>query len=249
MTDALPAADLAPRLAPDASIAPQVARALREAIVRLDLPPGALISEADIARRFGVSRQPVREAFIKLRSEGLLVIRPQRGTRVRRISAEEVMNARFVREAVEAAVAREAAEARPAALLDRLHALVAEQEAAAAGEDGVAFLRLDEAFHRAMAEGIGRGFAWTVLEEIKAQMDRVRYLSFEGATPLADLIAQHRAILEGIAAGDAGRAEAAMRRHLREILASLPKIARAHPDFFEPGDSTGPSLTASPEEP
>lgn len=225
--------DLAARLDPEDAIAPQVMRALRDAIVRLELPPGAAISEADIARRFGVSRQPVREAFIKLQEAGLLAIRPQRATLVQRISAAEVMNARFVREAVEAAVAREAAEARPAGLATQLRDLVAAQERAAAAEDGVLFLRLDECFHRALAEGIGRGFAWTVLEAIKAQMDRVRFLSFEGATPLAELISQHRAIAEGIAAGDPDAAEAAMRRHLREILASLPKIAEAHPDYFE----------------
>jgi DNA-binding GntR family transcriptional regulator len=65
-------------------------------------------------------------------------------------------------------------------------------------------------------------------------MDRVRFLSFEGATPLPELIRQHRAIAEAIAAGRADAAEAAMRTHLREILASLPRIAAAHPDFFEP---------------
>jgi DNA-binding GntR family transcriptional regulator len=223
---------LAIRLDQEEAIAPQVMRALREAIVRIELPPGAVISEADIARRFGVSRQPVREAFIKLQEAGLLAIRPQRGTLVQRISVAEVMNARFVREAVEAAVAREAAEICPAGLPERLRALVAEQAGAAA--DRVAFLRLDEAFHRALAEGIGRGFAWTVLEGIKAQMDRVHFLSFEGATPLEEIIRQHQDILEAVSAGNPGEAEAAMRRHLRELLASLPKIADAHPDYFEP---------------
>jgi DNA-binding GntR family transcriptional regulator len=226
-------ADLAARIDQEDAIAPQVMRALRDAIVRLELPPGAAISEADIARRFGVSRQPVREAFIKLQEAGLLAIRPQRATLVQRISEAEVMNARFVREAVEAAVAREAAELRPVGLVPRLRHLIAEQERAAAVEDGGSFLRLDEAFHRALAEGIGRGFAWTLLEGIKAQMDRVRFLSFEGATPLSELIRQHRAVADGIAAGSPEAAEAAMRRHLREILASLPRIAEAHPDYFE----------------
>jgi DNA-binding GntR family transcriptional regulator len=226
--------EIATRLDPQEAIAPQVMRALRDAIVRIELTPGTVISEADIARRFGVSRQPVREAFIKLQEAGLVAVRPQRGTEVLRISEEAVMNARFVREAVEAAVASEAASTRPSGLVPRLRELVAEQEQAAAREDGMLFLRLDEAFHRTMAEGIGRGFAWSVLEGIKAQMDRVRFLSFEGATPLAEIIRQHRAILEGIAAGDPARAEAAMRRHLREILGSLPKIADAHPDYFEP---------------
>jgi DNA-binding GntR family transcriptional regulator len=216
------------------SIAPQLLRLLREAIIRCELPPGSVVSEADLARRFGVSRQPVREAFIKLQEAGLLSIRPQRGTVVQRISVDSVFDARFVREAVEVAVVRAAAEQRPRGLDRRLAELIAAQADAARDGDAPAFLRLDEAFHRAMADGIGRSFAWTALEAIKAQMDRVRFLSFEGATPLPELIRQHRAIAAAIAAGDPDKAEAGMRAHLREILASLPRIAAAHPDFFEP---------------
>lgn len=217
------------------ALAPQVLRALRDAIVRIELPPGAHLSEAELARRFGVSRQPVREALIKLQEAGLLCVRPQRGTVVQRISVAAVHDARFVREAVEAAVVREAATMRPPGLVAELGGLIAAQERAATREGGAAeFLRLDEAFHRALADGIGRVFAWTALEPIKAQMDRVRFLSMEGATPLPELIRQHRAIAEGIAAGDPDRAEAALRTHLREILASLPRIAEAHPEYFEP---------------
>ena len=58
------------------AIAPQVLGALRDAIIRSDLPPGTALSEAEVARRLGVSRQPVREAFIKLNEAGLLSIRP-----------------------------------------------------------------------------------------------------------------------------------------------------------------------------
>lgn len=227
-------ADFAARIDQGEAIAPQVVRALRAAIVQLDLAPGTVISEADIARRFGVSRQPVREAFIRLGQVGLLAIRPQRATVVLRISVAEVMNARFVREAVEAAVAREAAETRPRGLVARLRRLIAAQRRAAAVADGIAFLELDEAFHRALAEGIGRGFTWNVLETIKAQMDRVRFLSFEGATSLSEIIRQHAAIVDAIEARRPAAAEGAMRTHLREILASLPRIAAAHPDYFEP---------------
>ncbi len=216
------------------SIAPQVLRLLREAIVRGDLAPGSVVSEAEIARHFGVSRQPVREAFIKLQEAGLLSIRPQRGTVVSRISVDAVFDARFVREAVEVAVVRAAAEVRPAALPARLEGLIAAQERAAEAADASAFLRLDEAFHRAIAEGIGRSFAWTALEAIKAQMDRVRFLSFEGATPLPVLIRQPRAIAEAIAVGAPAQAEAAMRAQLCEILARRPRNAEAHSDYFEP---------------
>src|SRR3546814_8516839 len=71
--------------------------------------PGQALSEKEIADRFGVSRQPVREAFIKLSEAGLVSVRPQRGTYVVKISARQVYDVRFVREAVEVAVVRKAA--------------------------------------------------------------------------------------------------------------------------------------------
>ena len=75
------------------TIAARMLTLLRDAIVRLELKPGDSISEAEIADRYGVSRQPVREAFIRLAQQGLLLIRPKRATLVKRIAAvsEEVL--------------------------------------------------------------------------------------------------------------------------------------------------------------
>src|SRR5437868_1302705 len=92
-----------------ASMGEQVFHTLRSAIVTMRLKPGEALSEQEIARRLHVSRQPVREAFIKLSEDGLVRVVPQRGTFVMKISAQAVTNARFVREAVECAIAREAA--------------------------------------------------------------------------------------------------------------------------------------------
>ena len=64
-------------------------------------------------------------------------------------------------------------------------------------------------------------------------MDRIRYLSLDDATPIALLIEQHSRIVDGIEAGDATAAAAAMRSHLREIMVSLPDIATRFPDVFE----------------
>ena len=75
--------------------------ALFEEILTLKLMPGAKLSEADIAKRFGVSRQPVRDAFSKLESLDMLLIQPQKATKVRGFSMELVEHSRFVRLAVE----------------------------------------------------------------------------------------------------------------------------------------------------
>jgi DNA-binding GntR family transcriptional regulator len=112
-------------------IARQVERALRQAIVTMRIRPGEMLSEQDIARRFGVSRQPVREAFIKLGEADLVRILPQRGTLVVKISRAAVEDARFIREAVECAVARAAAERRNPALVAAIGSSMIRQRRAA----------------------------------------------------------------------------------------------------------------------
>jgi DNA-binding GntR family transcriptional regulator len=226
------------------SIADQVFHRLKSSIVTMRLTPATALSEQDIADRLKVSRQPVREAFIKLSEIGLVRVMPQRGTFVVKISAKAVMDARFVREAVECAIARRAAEGigKPAA--EALGAIIKQQRAAAKAADFEEFFVLDEAFHRGIAGAAECTYAWKVIEEAKAQMDRVRFLSIPDATPMHRLIVQHQAILDAIAAGHAAAAEAAMRDHLSEILKSLPRLSRAFPDMFEATEGAAPATPA-----
>jgi DNA-binding GntR family transcriptional regulator len=206
---------------------------LKSAIVTMKLTPGQALSENEIAARLGVSRQPVREAFIKLSEAGLVRIRPQRGTFVVKISVKQVTDARFVREAVEVAVARKASEVMSADAIADLKRNLDAQRAAAVEAVPARFLALDEAFHRGLALGVDCDYAWRVVEEVKAQMDRVRYLSLPQATPISRLVDQHAAILAAVETGDADAAEATIRTHLAEILTSLPVLERQFPHLFE----------------
>jgi DNA-binding GntR family transcriptional regulator len=219
-------------IARPATVGNRVFDAMRLAIIQLQLRPGDPLSEADMARRFGVSRQPVREAFIKLAEVGLVEIRPQRGTSVVMISRREVENARFIREAIEVAVARKAALEASLKQVDWLDTLVERQKTANRSGDLAEFLRLDELFHLGLSEAADCERAWRLLENLKAQMDRVRYLSLNDATPLDTLINQHEAIAKAIRIQDSDGAEAAIKAHLGEILTSLPKLAAEYSDWF-----------------
>ena len=216
------------------TVGPQVYRILREQIIQAELVPGARISEAEIARSLSISRQPVREAFIKLAEEGLVQVLPQRGTYVTRISTASVMDVRFVREAIEADIVRQVAAEHEMAIVDELREQIARQKQVP-HDDRAAFLRLDELFHHTLATAASRAYAWSVIESVKAQMDRVRFLSVDDLQ-IGRLIEQHERIVDAIAAGDVGGAEQALRMHLREILKSLPEIARSREEFF---DGTG----------
>ena len=208
---------------------------LRHAIVTMRIRPGEKLSEQDLARRFGVSRQPVREAFIKLAEAGLVRVLPQRGTMVVKISVGAVEDARFIREAIECAVARDAARRRDISAIADARALLDEAARALAAGDQETFFSLDEEFHQRLATAAGRPNSWHVVEEQKAQMDRVRYLDMGDAIPMKTVMAQHLAILDAVESGDPHAAEEAMRVHLTEILVSLPKLAARWPDLFEPG--------------
>ncbi len=227
-------------------IARRLVEWLRHAIVTMRIKPGEKLSEQDLARRFGVSRQPVREAFIKLAEAGLVRVLPQRGTMVVKISFEAVADARFVREAIECAVAREAARRADRRALAEVRACLDETARAIVAGDGERLFALDETFHHLLATAAGRPNAWHVVEEQKAQMDRVRYLDMSDAIPMKTVLAQHLDILAAVEAGDPAAAEAAMRTHLTEILVSLPKLAARWPDLFEAADrepgeaATGP---------
>lgn len=215
----------------------RVVDVLRRAIVTLRFLPGEKLSEQDLADRFGVSRQPVREAFLKLAEVGLVRILPRRGTRVMKISARAVGDARFVREAIECAVVREAALRADRAVLEKIRACLVETARVLAAGDVKRLFALDETFHSLLAAAAGRPDAWHVVEEQKAQMDRVRYLDLAGSIPMGTVLAQHRAILAAVETGDPVAAEAAMRAHLAEILVKLPKLAARRPDLFEPADA------------
>lgn len=216
------------------AVGPQLHKLLREQIVRCALPPGTRLSEAEIAARHGISRQPVREAFIKLSEEDLVEVRPQRGTFVRKIGIDAVKQGRFVREAVEADIVRLACEMRGPDDQARLRALIEKQQATQ--EDSDAFILLDEEFHLAIAGIAGKTHAWRLVQGLKTQMDRVRHISAR-TFPIGKLVIQHAAIAKAIIDGDAERAEKAMRDHLREVLRDLAEIAAAKPEFFE--DETG----------
>jgi|TARA_R100000365_G_C2742562_1_gene71227 GntR family transcriptional regulator, rspAB operon transcriptional repressor len=206
---------------------------IKRAIVHGRLVPGYPVSEAELAGQLGVSRQPVREAFIKLADMGLVEIRPQRGTFIQRISRREVENARFLREAIEVAIARRAAEVASAEAVRPLWDLVEDQARCGVLPDHSQFLALDDALHHEIARMADCERGWRLIEDLKAQMDRVRYLSISSATPADTIVSQHRILVQAIADRSPDAAEAAMRHHLREMLKSLPIVIENNADAFD----------------
>ncbi|MEP7328264.1 MAG: GntR family transcriptional regulator [Betaproteobacteria bacterium] len=205
---------------------------LRAEILSGRMRPAQALSENEVAQHLGMSRTPVREAIIRLESEGLLTVRPQVGTEVAPIDVDAVADGQFVREALECRTVALAANAVTPADAAELRAMLDEQARVAALGDHAAFVPLDDGMHQKLVAMAGRPRVWRAVEDVKAQLDRVRFLSLEDPAWLATIHQQHEEIVLRVIAGDAEGAAAAMSRHLRAVFASIATIAQTRPEYF-----------------
>jgi DNA-binding GntR family transcriptional regulator len=173
----------------------------------------------------------VREAFIRLAQQGLLLIRPKRATLVKRIAEEGIRQSRFIREAIEVEVVRRVAAAATPETIAALESIMAEQIEASAAHDLVRFHALDEAFHRCLAQAVGADFAWQLVDEHKMQLDRLRFITLP-KVDTARVVAEHRGITAAVGAADQAAAEAAIRAHLEKSEGLLQQAKREFPDYF-----------------
>jgi len=213
----------------------QAYAALRQAIVRAELEPGRQLSENELAAWLGVSRTPIREALVRLRDERLVEIVPQLGTFVTRISTPAVADAQFIREALECACVRRAAELATEDDIAALEDILRAQDRARDSDDFDAFYVLDDAFHQALCDLSEHRAVWPVSQRARGHLNRVRRLSMPVPSYLAVMIEQHRRVLSAVADNDADGAEALLRDHLRNVLQEVPRIRAQHPGFFEEG--------------
>ncbi len=214
-------------------IAPQVYERLRRAITTLAVLPSEALSEKDLSLQLGVSRTPVREALIRLADDGLIDILPQRGSFVAPIRIRDVEEAQFIRESLEVAVVKRLAHQRSAQFIIDIKANLGRQELAVADGNGDLFLELDEAFHRSFCEEAGLSKSWRVIQTVKLQMDRVRYLSLPDPTHLKTLLAQHWEIVHAIEHGEPDLASSAMAAHLQEVLRTAQRLSIQRAELIE----------------
>ena len=209
--------------------------AIRRAILRLDLQPGAAISENSLAGDLRVSRTPVREALQRLERERLVFIFPQRGTIVAPLDLQEIQAAYFVRAALECAAATEAAKRCEAADVVRLTREIEVQRAAIAAGDFDRFFESNDLFHRDLMAIAGVPRAWNVVQGAKVHLDRARvaHLTMAGDYPLAPIVAEHEALVAAISHGAAQDAERTMRAHVEKILHRVARLRELRPELFE----------------
>lgn len=218
------------------SVTVDVTNTIRRAIVTLSLPPGAALDKSALCTQLGVSRFPVSEALARLAEEGLVDIAPQRGSTVSLITIADVREYMLIRKGLESEALRVLIGRHDADVIEALHANMAAQREAATRDDAETFHGIDVQFHDIIFRGMRLTKVKSIIDKARANLDRARRLII---TPrrLADTIAEHQAIFDGILAADAPQAIAAIRAHIDAVMVELFAFARSHPELFADGDS------------
>lgn len=216
-----------------ATAAARIYAALRAELVSLQRRPGDPIIEAEIARSYGVSRTPVREAILRLADEGLVEIFPQSGIFVSHIPLAALPEAIIVRRSLEETTTRMATERASTSQILGLHAILERQREADKAGEREAFHQADEAFHAAIAEIAGHPGIWKLILQVKVHVDRFRWLTLPQRGRMTEVIAEHEAVMAAIEARDPPSAGAAMARHLERLLADISATQHNNPEFFD----------------
>ena len=215
--------------------APKTAQAyatLRRAIVNLALPPGGPVNERAICDQLGISRTPLREAILQLQAENLVTVVPNSGTYVSRIDLQSVFDGQLVRDALEMKVVRLAASRVTPAFERALDFNLHQQRRLAQDGDHPAFYDLDEAFHAMICEQGASAQVWRIVHGAKAQLDRVRLLSFPIPNHLDVVLGEHTAIADGLRLRDPDAAAAAMKVHLDRVFTLIRRHVVERRDYF-----------------
>lgn len=188
-----------------------VGERIREAIVRGELKLGEQVSEAQLAQRMDVSKTPVREALLRLKSDGLVEVHPQRGTYVFRLDPDQVGQLCRYRAMVETAALREAMDADAPALAADMARLVAEMKKAERARDLQALARIDMDFHWLFFSHCPNGYLRSGYEVIRSQLVALRYRS-----PITNAVSSHQVLVDAVASGRADKACALLHEHVLE---------------------------------
>jgi DNA-binding GntR family transcriptional regulator len=187
---------------------------------------GRLIGEGEVSDAVGVSRTPVREAFLRLEAEGILRLYPKRGALVVPISAADVEDVMETRRLLERFAIARVIEL-DLDLGDQLAASIASQERHATAGDSVAFVDADREFHRVFVAATGNAIVIRTHDSLRDQQNRMGLAAMSaGSDRMQRILDQHREIVDAVERRDADAAASLIDRHLEETLGLLRRAAR-----------------------
>ncbi len=188
---------------------------LRRMIVRLDFAPGDVLREEELRDQLGLGRTPIREALQRLEREHFVTVIPRRGMYVSGIDVSELSMLFETRTVLEPYAARLAALRGTTVDWDAMADAL--EQTAEPAMDAPGHLAIDRRCHEIMWRAAGNRFLLDTLDMLYAQSDRLWHLYLADVANMDEAVAEHRAILEALRAGDADRSAALVEAHVKSF--------------------------------
>ena len=194
---------------------------LREKIINGQLKPGEKITESKLSEQLEVSRTPLREALLRLETQGLVERLPNGRLQVADIHTNDLEDYYAVREVIEGLVAREAAKKANELQIEKLHEILKNLEDAVNRAKGALIVEYSQLFHHKITEIAANKKCVQILKEIEVIVKRQGHysLNLEGRAPVS--LEEHKEIFHWISRRNPEKAEEAMRRHIVNVCAAL----------------------------
>ncbi len=187
---------------------------LRDAIINGDLEPGERLIEISLAETLGVSRTPVREAIRELENEGLVVMTPRKGAEVAKISHSDLTDVLEVRRVLEALAIELACEKITDEELEALEVNLKEFKECIEDGTPAELSALDEAFHDIIYHATGNKRLIQILNNLRKQMYRYRFVYIKGINHKETLHSEHSRIIVALKSHDKSKAASAILDHI-----------------------------------
>jgi len=220
------------------SLSEQAYERIRDSIISLELEPGQVVQENELAVSLGISRTPIRDAFHLLISERLIDVLPQRTKKIACISVSKVLESSMVRLSLESTafkiVAKQWGESPLHAKAEKqMAAILQEQREAAEQQDTAQFLRLDEAFHRQVLLLAGNQTLLDVVYHMRGHLNRFRYLAMKELVLTKSLVKEHDELFGHLKKRDEQAVVQLLEAHLGKLSTEIPPLREKFAHFFQ----------------
>ncbi len=211
----------------------QVYSEIRRNIIDMEYKPGDSLSEKELSTDLGVSKTPVREAFIRLEKEGLLEILPQVGTFISKISINRVKEEKFLRESLEKANFEIFLDSYSEECILKLKQNIELQKLALKNENFSEFIHLDDEFHNIFYNQTKNLLSGNLVSEYCVNYQRMRLLSVSLSGDSGYLRTdEHQKLIDSIISNDRTMVFKILDNHLKNLFATLDEVVYRYRDYF-----------------
>lgn len=207
-------------------------KVIKNNIINLNLKPGERINEKEFEKSLGMSRTPIRDAFSRLTSEGLLDVYPQSGTYISKIDLEKVKEAVFLRSTIEIEAVKRACENFNEEDFVFLDSNFRKQKFAIKNNKLDDFRKFDNEMHEYFFVGNGFKHTWKLVNNFSFDYHRIRKLKLDLNFRTEETLKEHEEIINFIEQRDKKKAVKQIKQHIEYVYEDLEVIRNKYPGYF-----------------